>query len=359
MAKRAEIRALTGFRGVAALIVALYHFSRGFGGEPVFSVGPGYAAVDAFFVLSGYVLAYNYASTFSRRFDKAEYWDFLIKRICRVYPAYIAILLVATAKLSLNFGGAEHASLDGWDAFCNIFMLTGWGLHATPIMGVSWSVSAELFCYLLFPLMALLTARQTFFLGFVVVAALAAIAGMSQLGLGIEGPMDIVSSDHSFALARALCGFALGVVGYALAEKAKFGLMTVVNYSLPVALAALAASWYLDDTDLVNYVLIVLVVWLIAQGSKVSETVFGNRPVYFLGEISYSLYLIHPLLVPAFAKLAKRLLPTLGVEAGFAVALCAYLVLAIGLSYGTYLAFELWGKRVMLRALLPKRRAAA
>jgi len=135
--------------------------------------------------------------------------------------------------------------------------------------------------------------------------------------------------------------------------------MAVVNYSLPVALAALAASWYLDNTDLLNYVLIVLVVWLIAQGSNVGETVFGNRPVYFLCEISYSLYLIHPLLVPFFAKLAKRLLPTLGVEAGFAVALCGYLLLAICLSYGCYLAFELWGKRVMLRALLPKRRAAA
>jgi len=216
-------RALTGFRGVAALIVALYHFSRGFGGEPVLSVGPGYAAVDAFFVLSGYVLAYNYAFTFSRGFDKAEYWDFLIRRVCRVYPAYVAILFVATAKLSLNFGGGEHASLNVWDAFCNIFMLTGWGLHATPIMGVSWSVSAELFCYLLFPLIALLTAQRIFFLGFIVVAALAAIAGMSQLGLGIEGPMDIVSSVHSFSLARALCGFTLGVVGYALAEKGKFG----------------------------------------------------------------------------------------------------------------------------------------
>ncbi len=357
MAKKVEIRALTGFRGVAALIVALYHFSRGFGSEPIFSVGPGYIAVDAFFVLSGYVLAYNYASTFSAGFDKAEYWGFLIKRVCRVYPAYLAILILAAVKLNLNLGGGEPVTLGVWDAFCNIFMLTGWGLHATPIMGVSWSVSAELFCYIFFPLIAMLAAQHTVMLGFVAFAAFAAIAGMSNLGLGVEGPMDIVSSDHSFSLARAVCGFILGVIGYSLSERAGAGRLRMANYVLPVATLALCVSWFLDSSDLITYLAVVLVVWLIAQGSRVGEGLFGNGPVYVLGQISYSLYLIHPLLVSIFTKLTKRLTPALGFEASFALTLSAYLVLAIGLSYGSWLVFEKWGQRAMLRMFSTKGRA--
>lgn len=171
--------------------------------------------------------------------------------------------------------------------------------------------------------------------------------------------MDIVSPDHSFSLARALCGFVLGVIGYSLSEKAGTARSTVANYLLPAVTVALCVSWFLDSTDLITYLIIAMVVWLIAQGSKVGEGMFGNGPVYFLGQISYSLYLIHPLLVAAFVKLAKRISPALGFEASFALALTAYLALAIGLSYGSWLIFEKWGQRAMLRLLSTRRRAAA
>ncbi len=359
MAKKVEIRALTGFRGVAALIVALYHFSRALGSDRIFSVGPGYIAVDAFFVLSGYVLAYNYASIFSARFSSSDYREFLIKRVCRIYPAYLAILSIAAVKLHLNMGGGEQVTLQAWDAFCNIFMLTGWGLHATPIIGVSWSVSAELFCYILFPLIALIAAQGTAVLAVIAVGALAVVGWLSHMGLGVQGPMDIVSPDHSFSLIRALCGFILGVIGYSLSERAGSGRLRMADYLLPVSVVALALSWLWDATDLLSYLIIVLIVWLIAQGSRVGEGLFGNKPVYYLGQISYSLYLIHPLLVSGFTKIAKRLSPSIGLELSVALALCAYLAVAIALAHLSWFVFEKHGQRVMLRILMPGRRAAA
>lgn len=359
MIKRSEIRALTGFRGIAALVVACYHFARGFGENSFFVVSSGYIAVDAFFVLSGYVLAYNYAETFSDRFDGNDYRDFLIKRICRIYPAYLAILVLATVKVSANLGGGGSPMvLSAWDAFCNILMLTGWGLHATPIIGVSWSVSAELFCYLLFPLFALLTKGNVPFLCTVAAAFFGGIVSLAQLGLGVQGPMDIVSPDQSYSLLRAAFGFGLGVIGYSIAAKTALGNRTLVTRLLPVCICILAVSWYFDETDLIKYALLVCLVWLIAQGSRIGEGVFGNRIVYFVGEISYSLYLIHPLLVSFSVKLAKRLSVLLGSEIAFVFALSAYLLLAIALSYVSYRAFELKGKKLMLKLLLPRRRPA-
>ncbi|WP_416068170.1 acyltransferase family protein [Rhizobium sp. ZK1] len=359
MIKKSEIRALTGFRGIAALVVASYHFARGLGENSFFVVSSGYIAVDAFFVLSGYVLAYNYAETFADRFDRNDYRDFLIRRICRIYPAYLGILALATVKVSANLGGGGPPMvLDAWDAFCNIFMLTGWGLHATPIIGVSWSVSAELFCYLLFPLFALLTKGNVTLLWAVAVAFFGGIVCLARLGLGVQGPMDIVSPDHSYSLLRAACGFGLGVIGYSIAVRTALGDQGVVTRLLPVCICILAVSWYFDETDLIKYALLVCLVWLIAQGSRIGEGIFGNRIVYFVGEVSYSLYLIHPLLISFSVKLAKRLFLLIGSEVAFVLALLAYLLLTIALSYVSYRAFELKGKNLMLKFLLPRRRPA-
>jgi peptidoglycan/LPS O-acetylase OafA/YrhL len=56
-----EIRHLTALRGVLACWVMLYHVALLAGqGEPAFSVGPAYLAVDCFFILSGFVLAGSY-----------------------------------------------------------------------------------------------------------------------------------------------------------------------------------------------------------------------------------------------------------------------------------------------------------
>src|SRR5579863_1305776 len=91
--ERRPIRALTGLRFFAALHVVFYHYAVGLLPYPLSSVAKnGYVAVGLFFVLSGFVLAYNYAD---RPMDIRTFWT---ARFARIYPAYLlAFVLIAPA----------------------------------------------------------------------------------------------------------------------------------------------------------------------------------------------------------------------------------------------------------------------
>ena len=78
-----RLASLDGMRGIAALMVALYHW--GFVAEP--SARPGYLAVDFFFALSGYILALIYAERLSNGLGSRQ---FMALRIIRFYPIYFA-----------------------------------------------------------------------------------------------------------------------------------------------------------------------------------------------------------------------------------------------------------------------------
>src|SRR4051794_29809514 len=88
---RPPLRALTGLRFVAAMQVLLYHVyapgSRGAPGWVRALVGSGYVGVGLFFVLSGFVLAYNYLEPMEAgRVSRREFW---LARLARVYPVYL------------------------------------------------------------------------------------------------------------------------------------------------------------------------------------------------------------------------------------------------------------------------------
>src|ERR1700712_1517112 len=99
----ADIRALTGVRGVAAAVIVLYHYGDvqlyGGGTASYYRIPHGYLPVDLFFMLSGYVIGLTYREAFSSGRLK-NYATFMLKRVARLYPAYIAIGLLYVAKIA-------------------------------------------------------------------------------------------------------------------------------------------------------------------------------------------------------------------------------------------------------------------
>jgi peptidoglycan/LPS O-acetylase OafA/YrhL len=151
----AEIRALSGVRGVAALVIVVYHFGKFHidrtSGHMVWGVPHGYLPVDMFFMLSGFVMGYTYKDAFVSA-PWENYKTFLIKRFARLYPAYWVIGALYALKMAVGLTGEEtFARFDAWDAVGNFLMLVGWGLHIYPLIGVSWASSAELGSYFALP----------------------------------------------------------------------------------------------------------------------------------------------------------------------------------------------------------------
>ncbi len=95
--KKSKLDSLTGLRGIVALWVVLFHLVQYF---PIIDfpiIKAGWLGVDFFFVLSGFVLAYNYYHWFSDKVELKSYKKFIWLRIARIYPVHIITLLAMLA----------------------------------------------------------------------------------------------------------------------------------------------------------------------------------------------------------------------------------------------------------------------
>ena len=180
-----SLDALTGLRFLAALHVVLFHFGtpciQGVAPEwMVQVVASGYASVGVFFLLSGFVLAYNYVDTAGRmQTPTRAFWS---ARVARVYPVFLLMFLLsavptAQGSLAANSVPVAMAKL-GTAGLTTLMLLQSWvpklALYWNP---PSWSVSVEAFFYATFPGLA---GRLERFRGARMTAAL---AGVWLLGL--------------------------------------------------------------------------------------------------------------------------------------------------------------------------------
>jgi peptidoglycan/LPS O-acetylase OafA/YrhL len=154
--RKVELSGLTGIRFYAALPVYLAHVTiiPGMealsGGSLFFNVGVG--SVTLFFVLSGFILTYNYADMFRDGVSEAGYKRFVWDRLTKIYPVHFLTLLLVLPIAALS----PHQPLD-WRAvpFHLLLLQCFWPsstlLFAKYLNVPSWSISCEWFFYLLAP----------------------------------------------------------------------------------------------------------------------------------------------------------------------------------------------------------------
>ncbi len=345
-----ELKPLTGIRGIAALLIAAYHFTITKAGnlEHFVSVERAYLAVDAFFVLSGFVLALRYAKSFFAGVGAKHYRNFLLKRFLRVYPAYFCILLLYIAKLVVNVSGdGALAQFSALDFISNFLMLNTWAIDAKTIIGPSWSVCVEIFCYFLFPGMIAIIARTRASAIASIVIALLGIIAVSLSGYGAGGELDVVFGDTFYPVLRAGCGFSIGIAGFYLWSETGLVTDTGSGAYLSVALIGMLASVAFGASDLVVYIFIAAAVILTATQSAASQALFGNPVSYFFGKVSYSVYLIHTLLISIFVKFVPLLTPKIGYAAAYVSTLFIYLAFSVAASAVSYALFEVRARKLL------------
>ena len=151
--KPARLNGLTGLRTFAAINIVLFHFSNPnwFGWfAPV--VNAGYASVSFFILLSGFVLAYNYAGRAREgALDKGRFWE---ARFTRLYPIYLLSLLLSWRVVPAEYATHSHAMF--WSGMVlSPLLLQGWIPEiATFLNTPAWTMSAESAYYVAFPWLA-------------------------------------------------------------------------------------------------------------------------------------------------------------------------------------------------------------
>jgi len=149
--RKPAMPALTGLRTLLALTILLFHFTPGGLQRGPLSLYPiiniGYVFVSFFFLISGFILSYNYAD----RPEPVHPLDFWMARWSRLYPVYALTMAISIPMLIAEWHVRSHSQF--WmGAIATPLLLQGFFPHlATFWMTVTWTLSCEVMLYLAFP----------------------------------------------------------------------------------------------------------------------------------------------------------------------------------------------------------------
>ncbi len=350
-----EIKALTGLRGLAALYVVIFH-GNGYYLFPM-AIRPfirhGYMAVDLFFILSGFVMAMTYADLFRNGFHFKNFKQFLLLRLARIYPLFLlmtvitAILIATVLSQTYNFEDLPRALI------FNFTLTHVWGF-CNSIVPPSWSISTEWLAYLLFPIavyIAMHVPRRFSLLGLVVsFAVLWTIAyGPTWIAetaiFRRHGPLDIVSSYAIGTSLRCLASFYIGLVAYRFKD-------LIPSRAAFVLLAGSVILLCFKGSDIWLIGMFALLIMALSHDEGPVAQWLSAKWAYWLGVISYALYLIHDLV----QKIIFHSFPSWGIHTHQArlTWLIVSIVVSIGLAALCHYKFEKPSRRILRKFLVKK-----
>jgi peptidoglycan/LPS O-acetylase OafA/YrhL len=362
---REHLASLTPLRGIAALWVVLFHYCWHFPAvhpdRYTGAVYKGYLAVDLFFMLSGFVISHVYHRAFARQVTGRHYRDFLKARVARIYPLHLTVLLLFVmtalgerAAVYANGGSfgpirlVGERSLGGF--FANLLMLQGIWARELSWNDPAWSISLEFLAYFLFPLLFswLWRAAPT---------AKAGIAGLLVLVLGslaYSTGDDFNQWNGVSAILRCLPEFLIGALLYSAHRGQVLGSLLASDAALLAAISLLIAMLHFAAPDFsIIPLFALLLLTAVANRGRLSP-LLNSAPLLWLGNISYSLYLIHwfVLFVTTEAIRAYPGIDFAKLPAGLSLALItAMLATSLSLATLSYRFVEVAGRRWLRQRL--------
>lgn len=313
-----EIKALSGLRIVAAVWVVLFHFrplleqaAPGFRSALAPVLDCGAQGVDLFFILSGFVLTWNYLDRMGDSFSWRSTLHFLWLRLSRVWPVYLVTMHLAALWIifTLNVGHVPSeaaGSLTAMNYVRQFLLVQLWFapyFDGTSWDGPAWSISAEWLAYLLFGALVLVIfriaratrARGLFFLA--VAASLPPVVLLMATGLFYTPWSWLPRIIMQFTAGALVCA---AVRKLKPSDRARSGAGIA---SLLLAAAIVGILYWLDanpvptiyDSAGLVDVLFVPLVSTLAIGAGTLPAMLSLRPMVYLGHISFSLYMVHEL----------------------------------------------------------------
>ena len=344
-----RLDALTGLRFFAAFAIVLHHLPGSFGITHDTLHGYSLAqGVTVFFVLSGFVMRYAYPSIQTKR----DALRFLANRIARVWPAHLATLTCAL----LIIGTFSP------DTFlANMFLVQAWIPQSNYFFSynaVSWSISTELSFYLAFPILILGFSRNwavKLFASIVVVMLMVKLCNDFEVPhyAGLSANVVLQGFIMTNPLAR-MFEFVLGMTAAELWLRWRHFLPTSqmiwslmeaisvlmllfnVSYILPILWSMFPhsdamAAWV--SMSLSPALATALLLIVLAEGNGLVASFLGTRSLRFLGDVSFSIYMTHQLILHCFKLQVVSNWP-------FPVQLSAYLAIVLASSVALYLHVE-------------------
>jgi peptidoglycan/LPS O-acetylase OafA/YrhL len=348
MATEHRFTALDSLRGISASIIVFVHLEGDALVKSMPLVKNGGLFVDFFFVLSGFVIASSYGQRLADGFSISS---FMLLRLGRIFPLHIFVLLLYLPVALLKGGYSLFDFIDA-SLLLQVWTPYAWPGHINPWNPPSWSISAEVWTYLLFAIICGIS-RSIF------IPAFALFIPASVIGLlAFHGPhLDACFAGSGFL--RCLFGFSFGVVCYKVWNDLSgmtFSItMATVIESIAVTACILSITYSDGTLSMLCPAAFANAVFVFAFQQGLLSNLLRTKFFVLLGAWSYSIYMIHEFVMARFYNVVSYIsryiaLPFFIDPSGFAMksairfgsdvgALTLYLVILL-FSYLTFTLIE-------------------
>ena len=305
-ARKPPLPALTGIRTLLAFNIVLFHFTPPYLGPIRPFVEHGFVFVNVFFLISGFILSYNYFDR-GASLNKRDFW---LARFSRLYPVYLLVLIISFKMLEIEWHARSRTEF--WQGFIlSPLLLQGWSPSlATFWNTVAWTLSCEVAFYAAFPwLIRLPWPRKPSRLILLILVFWIINLGPSTIYL-------LLNPDHlaepitrytSTTLIRFLKYTPIPYAATFLAGVAlsRLQLLATVTERQRLTIAAIAVvvlglffyvvSPHIPYLVLHGGLLLPLFAMLVfgLSGPHIISSIFAWEPLLLIGESSYCLYLLH------------------------------------------------------------------
>ncbi|MCM3783922.1 acyltransferase [Neobacillus mesonae] len=301
-----QIDSLQMVRGIAALLVVLHHigtiYSKSLGHDIVMTIPfiPGYMGVDIFFVLSGFLMYYIHHKDIGT--SKNRLLPYLKKRLIRIYPAYwvvlIALVGIYFAVPSMGYDYYRDASY-----ILNSFLLIP--QSEQPLLGVAWTLTHEVYFYLIFGLLIILNKKYTkFFMG-----AWLTFTVLNLFLLSENYLLDFFFSPYNFEFLYGI------IVARFILKNNSYSYKKILTISILMLLIVWSISMISSVYDYrvllwgipSALLLYGLVAYELSNRQERKMALKIKKALMFLGDASYSIYLTHIVGILFFVQVHKIL----------------------------------------------------
>ncbi len=297
-----KLNLLQAFRGLAALLVVLAHgdliFNEVIHRDFLFKIfNFGGSGVDVFFVLSGFIISYVHRQDIGH---PVRVNDFLRKRFVRIYPIYWLIL---TLKLVTSSGSGLSANYYSFWEVVKAYLLFPQDrvLLSSNFLGVSWTLSYEIFFYLAFSLLICL--KPKFYIPIIVTWLLAIF-----VNIGLHLTFDGVVWQFLFSILHL--EFVMGFLAAYLVSKYRINCPSyLLNFGLFLyTLSAINTIYHLLPISyVIAYGIPSTIIIMSGAALEMTKVVMVPQFLLLLGNASYSIYLMHGFVINNLTKIAIKL----------------------------------------------------
>ena len=311
--RKPALPALTGVRTLLALTILLFHFTPSglrWEAHPWLSLYPlidiGYVFVSFFFLISGFILAYNYAD----RPAPLNPLDFWMARFSRLYPVYVLTLIISIPMLIAEWHVRSHTQFYEGVVLTPLLLQGCVPRLATFWNTVTWTLSCEVMLYIAFPWLMRLRWPRSWGKLLLMLIALWAVGLIPHSIYVLHDPDHLghMADRYSdgfwintlkYTPLPYVCTFLAGLTLGRLHEAAKLG----VRGRMILGLCGFTAAWF------VTYHLVTRLPYIMIHGGLLTPIfgaiilglagpsplarIFSIRPLVTIGASTYCLYLLH------------------------------------------------------------------